>query len=155
MWVVGVADTTFARINLGRIAARTIEENEEHARVVRYTVPGLKDLPLAAKKLFDQGCDVVIALGMPGKMPVDKQCAHEASHGLLLAQLLAGKHVLEVFVHEDEAEDDEGLLEIAEDRARKHALNALALLRGQTALTAFAGTGRRQGKPDVGPLMMH
>jgi len=152
MWSIGIADTTFARIDLGRIAARTVEDNEEHARVVRYTVPGIKDLPVAAKRLFNQGCDIVIALGMPGKMPIDKQCAHEASQGLVMAGLLAGKHVIEVFVHEDEGDGKE-LLEIAEDRARKHALNALAILRGGNALAAFAGTGRRQGKPDAGPVM--
>ncbi|MCX6767299.1 MAG: riboflavin synthase [Candidatus Micrarchaeota archaeon] len=152
MWTIGVADTTFARIDLGGIAASTVEENEEHARVVRYTVPGVKDLPVAAKRLFGQGCDIVIALGMPGKMPIDKQCSHEASTGLIAVQLAEGKHVIEVFVHEDEGADEGELVEIAGERARKHALNALALLRGRTELTAAAGTGRRQGKPDAGPI---
>jgi len=154
LWRIGIADTTFARIDLGGIAARTVRDNEEHARVERYTVPGIKDLPVAAKRLFDGGCDIVIALGMPGKMPIDKQCAHEASNGLIQVQLMAGRHVMEVFVHEDEAADAKELVEIAETRARKHALNALALLRGRNSLTAFAGTGRRQGKPDAGPIML-
>jgi len=152
LWLVGIADTTFARIDLGGIAARTVRDNEEHAKVVRYTVPGIKDLPVAAKRLFGDGCDIVIALGMPGAMPIDKQCAHEASAAIQAVQLAEGKHVIEVFVHEDEAASEGELLEIARERARKHALNAVALLHSRTALAAAAGTGRRQGKPDIGPV---
>lgn len=151
MRLIGVADTTFARIDMAKVAVKTIEDSGESAKIVRYTVPGIKDLPVAVKRLFEDGCEVVIALGMPGKMPIDKQCSHEASLGIMLAQLMAGKHVLEVFVHEDEAKTEEELVEISTERARKHALNALELLKGRTALTPYAGTGRRQGKPDAGP----
>lgn len=151
MWLVGIADTTFARVDLGGIAARTVRDYEEHAKVLRYTVPGIKDLPVAAKRLFGDGCDIVIALGMPGAMPIDKQCAHEASTAIQQVQAAEGKHIIEVFVHEDEASGKE-LMEIAHERARKHALNAIALLHSRTALTATAGSGRRQGKPDVGAL---
>ncbi|HZD44049.1 MAG TPA: 6,7-dimethyl-8-ribityllumazine synthase, partial [Methanomicrobiales archaeon] len=47
---VGVADTTFARVNMGKIA---IDELKRHASLTieRYTVPGMKDLPVACKKL--------------------------------------------------------------------------------------------------------
>jgi len=152
VWLVGVADTTFARVDLGGIAARTVRDYEEHAKVLRYTVPGIKDLPVAAKRLFGDGCDIVIALGMPGAMPIDKQCAHEASTAIQAVQVAEGKHIIEVFVHEDESKDEKELMEIARERARKHALNALALLRSRTALTAAAGSGRRQGKPDAGPI---
>ena len=46
---VGVCDTTFARVNMGAIA---VDELRRHASVSieRYTVPGVKDLPVAAKK---------------------------------------------------------------------------------------------------------
>ena len=63
---VGVADTTFSRVNMGAIA---IEELKKHASVAieRVTVPGIKDLPVSCKKLIEERkCDIVIALGMPG-----------------------------------------------------------------------------------------
>lgn len=38
---------------------------------------GIKDLPIASKKLLEESeCDIVMALGMPGSKPIDKQCAH-------------------------------------------------------------------------------
>jgi riboflavin synthase len=94
----------------------------------------------------------VIALGMAGPMPIDKQCAHEASLGLQQVQLMTSKHIVEVFVHMDEAKNAKELKSIAMNRASKHALNALALLKGKTTLTSNAGTGRRQGKEDVGGI---
>ncbi len=47
-----------------------------------------------------------MALGMPGGKEKDKLCAHEASQGLQLAMLMTNTHIIEVFVHEDEAEND-------------------------------------------------
>jgi riboflavin synthase len=79
MKTVGIADTTFARYNMG-VAA--IDELQRHAsiKIERYTVPGIKDLPVAAKKLIEErGCEIVMALGMPGPKEIDKQCAHEAA----------------------------------------------------------------------------
>ena len=35
----------------------------------------------------EENCDIVMALGMPGPMEKDKMCAHEASTGLIRAQL--------------------------------------------------------------------
>lgn len=148
---VGVADTTFARADM---AAAAIEELERRGSfdVVRYTVPGVKDLPVACKRLIEgEGCDIVMALGMPGPEDIDRTCAHEASQGIIQVQIDTGVHVLEVFVHEDEAPDAE-LEELALNRARDHAINAVKLLRGRTELTESAGTGMREGYPDRGPL---
>lgn len=149
---VGVADTMFARYDMGDLAIETLEENSG-VSIERYTVPGIKDLPVAVKNLMEEhDCDIVIALGMAGSADVDKTCAHEASQALLQVELETGKHVLEVFVHEDEAKNEEGLTRIFEDRVTKHARNALELLEGKEALTPRAGKGVRQGGEHAGPL---
>lgn len=152
MTKIGIADTTFARVNMAKFAIGAIKKNS-NAEIVRYTVPGFKDLPVACKKLFeDYKCDIAVALGMAGPKPIDKQCAHEASLGLQAVQLMTNKHILEVFVHMDEAKNEKEIYKIAKNRAEKHALNALALLKGKTALTKYAGIGKRQGKADEGPI---
>ena len=149
---IGIADTTFARVNMARFAIATIKKNSD-AGIERYTVPGFKDLPVACKKLIEEHkCDIVIALGMAGPKPIDAQCAHEASLGLQLAQLMTNRHILEVFVHMNEAKKEKDIYMIAKNRAEKHALNALALLKGKTELTKYAGMGRRQGKVDEGAI---
>ncbi len=149
---IGIADTTFARVDMVKFAIDMIKKNSK-AEIIRYTVPGFKDLPVACKKLIEEDkCDIVIAFGMAGKMPIDKQCSHEASLGLQQAQLMTNKHILEVFVHMDEANTEKEIYSIARNRAEKHALNALALLNGKTELTKFAGMGKRQGKSNEGPI---
>ena len=149
---IGIADTTFARVDMAKFAIDAIKKNS-NAKIERYTVPGFKDLPVACKKMIEENrCDLVIALGMAGKMPIDKQCAHEAAMGLQQVQLMTNKHILEVFVHMDEAKTEKEIYMIAKNRAEKHALNALALLKGKTELTKYAGMGRRQGKDDEGPI---
>ena len=149
---IGIADTTFARVDMAAFAIDEIKKNSD-AEIVRYTVPGFKDLPVARKKLIeDDKCDIVVALGMAGPMPIDKQCAHEASTGLQHVQLMTNKHILEVFVHMDESKSEREIYEIAKNRAAKHALNALELLKGKTTLTKNAGMGKRQGKQDKGPI---
>ena len=148
---IGIADTTFARVNMGAVA---IDEIRRYAtvRIERYTVPGIKDLPVACKKLFEErGCDLVMALGMPGGKDKDKLCAHEASQGLQLAMLMTNKHIIEVFVHEDEAKDDRELAWLLEQRTREHAVNAVKLLLYPKELERDAGTGQRQGFSDAGP----
>ena len=150
---IGIADTTFARYDMAKVAIDEIKKNAVNIKIERYTVPGIKDLPVAAKKLIEERqCDIVMALGMPGSQPIDKQCAHEASLGLIAVQLLTNKHIIEVFVHEDEAKDEKELKWLAERRTREHALNVIALLFHPEELQKKAGTGQRQGFEDVGPL---
>ena len=150
---IGIADTTFARFDMGNAAINELESNHTGFKIIRYTVPGIKDLPVACKKLFEeQGCDIAMALGMPGPKPIDKQCAHEASTGLIQTQLMCNKHILEVFVHEDEAKDEKELAWLAESRSREHALNALDLLFKPEKLVKKAGQGLREGFEDAGPL---
>lgn len=148
---IGVIDTTFARYDMAKAA---IDELKQlcSAKFVRKTVPGVKDIPVAAKQLLEGGCELVMAFGMPGAKPIDKQCAHEASLGLIWVQLLTNKHVIEVFVHEDEASSDKELAELADKRAREHARNVYRLLFKPEELTKLAGTGQREGGPDAGPL---
>jgi len=148
---VGVADTTFSRVNMGAIA---IDELKKHASVAieRTTVPGIKDLPVACKKLIEERrCDIVMALGMPGGKEKDRLCAHEASQGLITCQLMTNTHIVEVFVHEDEAKDGKELAWLAEQRTREHAVNAVKLILRPRDLENEAGTGQRQGFDDAGP----
>jgi riboflavin synthase len=143
----------FARVDMHAIAKRAIKDSMGIIKTERYTVPGVKDLPVAAKLLIEQyNCDIVIALGMPGDKPIDKQCAHEASLGLIQAQLLTNKHIIEVFVHLDEGKDEKELLEITKNRVYDHTLNTIALLKGKESLTKYAGKGVRQGKRNVGEI---
>ncbi len=151
---IGIADTTFARVDMAKFAVKTVKDNMAGVKIIRYTVPGVKDLPVACKKLLEENnCDLCMALGMPGPEPIDKQCAHEASTALINTQLQTNKHILEVFVHMDEAENDKELFKITKDRTTKHALNAVALLKGPEGLQKRAGTGRRQGHEDVGAII--
>jgi len=148
---VGVADTTFSRVNMGAIA---VDELKKHASVAieRVTVPGIKDLPVACKRLIEQRkCDIVMALGMPGGKDKDRMCAHEASQGLIMCQLMTSTHIVEVFVHEDEAKDERELAWLAEQRTREHAVNAVNLVLHPGELVKDAGTGQRQGFGDAGP----
>ncbi len=151
---VGIVDTTFARIDMGSIAEEVIRNNLPNSVVYRYTVPGIKDIPVAAKKLIDElGCDGVITLGWVGKTLTDKLSYVALSVGLQLVQLMTNKHVIDVTIHEDEADSDEKLYEIAVDRVKKHSLNLIKLLTGgRESLRRYAGMGLRQGCPDVGPL---
>jgi len=153
---IGVVDTMFARYDMGAAARRELSECpgfNETFEVVSRTVPGFKDLAVAAKNLIErEHCQIIIALGMPGSAPVDKQCAHEASTGLMSAQLMTSTPILEVFVHEDESEIPEILAEVFENRSRKHARNAYWMLFAPEELARRAGTGERQGFDNAGPL---
>ncbi len=149
---IGIVDTTFARFDMGTSAVDELKKLGTGFKVVRYTVPGIKDLPVAAKKLFEGSeCDLVIALGMPGSKAIDKQCANQASLGLMHAQLMTNKHIIEVFVYEDEIEEGK-LAWLADKRAREHAANAYRLVFAPEELRKLAGSGQREGFEDAGPL---
>ena len=86
---IGVVDTMFARYDMGAEAVDELEDCPGFGttfEVVRRTVPGFKDLGVACKR-------------MPGKAAIDQVCAHEASQGIMWAQLMTSTHILEVFVH--------------------------------------------------------
>lgn len=122
--------------------------------VVRYTVPGIKDLAAGARILFGRGCDLVIALGMVGRQTVDKDCALAADFGLQMVQAQLGKHVIGVMVHEEEADDEESLARLFDRRTREHAINAYDLLFRPERIQSRAGTGQREGYADAGPLSL-
>lgn len=154
MKIIGVADTAFARYDMGGAAEDELKKTGTGFKIIRRTVPGMKDLPVACKKLIEEeDCDIVIALGMPGPKEKDKMCAHEASTGLIRAQLMTNKHIIEVFVHEDEASSPDELAELADNRAREHAVNAYNLIFRPQVLSKQAGTGQRQGFADAGPVV--
>lgn len=149
----GVVDTTFSTVDMGGIAVETLLGlGIAPQRIVRRTVPGFKDLAVAAKLLVErEGCAVVVACGMPGPEPIDKQCGHEASLAIGQAQLMVSAHILEVFVHMDEARSDAELVALCRDRVAEHAVNAYWLAEAPEELVKRAGTGQRQGFADVGP----
>ncbi len=153
---IGVVDTMFARFDLGAEALdelRSCPGFGARFEVEHRTVPGFKDLAVACKRIIEiEGCRIVVALGMPGKAAIDQVCAHEASQGIMAAQLLTSTHILEVFVHENEEEDPARLAEVCVDRARKHARNAYWMLYEPDQLTRRAGHGVRQGYEDAGPI---
>jgi riboflavin synthase len=155
---IGVVDTMFARYDMGQAACDELAicpGYNKTFKVVSTTVPGFKDLAVAAKNLIEHdGCAIVIALGMPGSAPIDKQCAHEAAMGIMQAQLMASTPILEVFVHEDEASDPKVLASVFENRSRKHARNAYWMLFEPEQLRRRAGQGIRQGFDDAGPLQL-
>lgn len=150
---IAIVDTMFARGDMGKIVVETLRktarENKWKIKVMRATVPGIKDIPVALLQLLEQGCFAGIALGMPGSAPIDKECAHEASLGIQQVQLITRKTVLEVFVHEDEAQNDEELGRIMFNRASKHAVNLLWTLFSPEELAKRAGSGERQGKENA------
>ncbi len=149
---LGIVDTMFARVNMGGIAMDELKKNYPDVEIVRRTVPGVKDLPVECKKLLDEGCDSCMALGMVGGAPVDTICAHEASLGIQQAKLLTGKHIIEVFVHENEAWSEKEFYEICDNRTRKHVHNAVLIVKKPELLVKSAGKGVRQGKDDEGEI---
>jgi len=150
---IGICDTTFARYDMAAAAINELKMHAPDLKIIRRTVPGVKDLPVACKKLIEEeGCEIVMAFGMPGPDEKDKVCAHEASTGLIQAQLMTNTHIIEVFVHEDEESNPKDLKILAENRAREHAQNVIKMLFKPEKLIREAGMGMREGKPDVGPL---
>lgn len=153
MKTIGVVDTTFARVDMASPAVRVLRSAGTGVRLVRRTVPGIKDLPVACRQLFlSEHADLCLALGMPGAAEYDRTCAHEASLGLLYAGVLEAKPVVECFVFESEASGPKELDLLARRRAEEHALNAYRLLFRPHELARSAGGGLRQGFPDAGPV---
>jgi riboflavin synthase len=155
---IGVVDTMFARIDMGGIAIEALAEkagNGTEFDLIRRTVPGFKDLAVAARTMIQrEGCAIVIACGMPGAAELDRLCAHEASLGIMLAGVLTMTPILEVFVHESEAGgDDAKLLALCQERCAKHALNAHDMIFDPQSLVARAGQGVRQGGLDAGAIL--
>ncbi len=147
---VGIVDTTFARVDMARFAIEEIKTVRPSTHIIRLTVPGIKNTPYGAKRLIDAGCGGVLVLGWVGPTMVDKISYAVASMGLVMLQLQTGIPIVDVTVHEDEAQHHRELVSVAEDRTRKHAKNLLLLLSGD--LSGHAGMGLRQGRRDVGPL---
>ncbi|MHB1517596.1 MAG: riboflavin synthase [Acidimicrobiales bacterium] len=153
---IGIVDTMFARFDMGAEAVAELATCPGFGvrfEILHRTVPGFKDLAVECKRLIElDGCDIVVALGMPGRAAIDQVCAHEASQGLMQAQLMTSTHILEVFVHEDEEDDPVRLAGVCVDRARKHAHNAYWMLYEPEQLSRRAGQGIRQGYEDAGTL---
>ncbi len=150
---IGVADTTFARVDMAAAALGALRGAGTGFRVYRRTVPGIKDLAVACRQLFQEdGVDLCVALGMPGPAELDQNSAFIASLGLQFAQVLEGKPIVECFVHEREARDAAELDRLALRRAEEHALNAYHLLFRPNDLVRRAGAGLRQGFADAGPV---
>jgi riboflavin synthase len=150
---IGVADTTFARVDMARYAIRTLQEQGTGFRVLRRTVPGIKDLPVACRQLFrDERADLCLALGMPGPAELDRTSAQVASMGLMMTGVLEAKPIVECFVYEAEATGAAELETLARRRAEEHAVNAYTLLFRPQDLARRAGEGLRQGFADAGPV---
>ena len=150
---IGICSTTFARFDMASAAVQRIKEQVAGVKFIERYVPGVKDLPVTAKKLIEEDeCDIVMAFGMPGGEKIDKLCAHEASTGLIQAQLMTNTHILEVFVHEDEGKDEKDLKQLAYNRATQHADNLVKMLFKPEAMKREAGTGIREGRENKGTL---
>lgn len=147
-------DTSFSRFDMASSAIDELQRQGGGFQVLRYTVPGIKDLAAGAKVLFDRGCDLVMTLGMVGRQTVDKDCALAADFGLQIVQATVGKHIIGVMVHEEEASDEATLAWLFDRRTREHAINAYDLVLRSRALRARAGTGQREGYPDAGPIRL-
>ncbi len=150
---IGICSTTFARFDMATAAINQIKKQVTGVKYIERYVPGVKDLPVAAKKLIEEeNCDIVMAFGMPGGEKIDKLCAHEASTGLIQAQLMTNTHILEVFVHEDEGINEKDLKELAYNRATQHADNLVKMLFKPEAMKKEVGKGIREGRENKGPL---
>ncbi len=151
---IGIVDTSFSRFDMATSAVDELAKQGGGYEILRYTVPGIKDLAAGAKILFDRGADLVLTLGMVGRQTVDKDCALAADFGLQMVQATTGKHIIGVMVHEEEAADESKLAWLFDRRTREHAINAYDLLFRPEAIRKRAGTGQREGYPDAGPIRL-
>ena len=51
-FIIGIVDTMFARYDMAKDVINVLEEYTGVIKYYRYTVPGIKDLPVGCKKLF-------------------------------------------------------------------------------------------------------
>ena len=121
---IGIADTTFSRVDMAKFAVDVIRKNSDH-RIIRYTVPGIKDLPVACKKLFlEDKCAIVLAMGIfvhstesndEGELYQIAKNRTE-KHALNALELLKGKTELSKYAGTGrrQGKDDEGSLKRAE-----------------------------------------
>jgi len=152
---IGVVDTTFSNIDTASPAIKEIKRLANKVEIRRYTVPGLRDVPVACKLLIEkEKCGIVLATGMVSRRGVEKQVENQAMQGIISVELLTNRHVITAFFDEHEAKDKAKLYGIVVDRVRKHAQNALKLLALPESLTDYAGLGLRQGRRDVGRIRM-
>jgi riboflavin synthase len=150
---IGVIDTTFSNIDTASIAIKEIKRLANQVTIRRYTVPGLRDIPLACKILIErEKCGIILATGMVSRKGAEKQVENQAVQGIMMVQLETGRHVITAFFDEHETRDKTKLYKIVVDRVRKHAQNSLKLLAVPESLTDFAGLGLRQGGKDVGQI---
>ncbi len=103
MKLIGVVDTTFARIDMGSAAIDELKGLGTGFKIIRRTVPGSRTFRSRPKNSSRRKVRHRHGPGHARSKPKDKMCAHEASTGLIRAQLMTNHHIIEVFVHEDEA----------------------------------------------------
>ena len=95
-------------------------------------IPGAFELPLAAKWAFDQGADIVIALGVvvQGGTPHFEYICTSATEGLTRVQLDSNKPIgfcLLTVNNEQEALDRAGLVGSKEDKGKEAVQAALTM----------------------------
>src|SRR5208283_2462003 len=84
---IGVIDTTFSNIDTASVAIKEIKRLANQVTIKRYTVPGLRDIPLACKILIErEKCGIVLATGMVSKKGAEKQVENQAVQGVILVQ---------------------------------------------------------------------
>jgi 6,7-dimethyl-8-ribityllumazine synthase len=131
--VVIVATLWHPEIMAGLIAGAQKELELSAAVDVQLArVPGAFELPLAAKWAFDQGADIVIALGVvvQGGTPHFDYICTSATEGLTRVQLDANKPIgfgLLTVNNEQEAFDRAGLVGSKEDKGKEAVQAALTM----------------------------
>jgi riboflavin synthase len=139
---------------MASVAIEKLKTLMPSVQIFRRTVPGIKDIPVAVKKLMvEKECDAGMVFGWVGPSLTDKISYAVYSLAIQMVQLDLLKPIVDVTVHEDEAEDEKTLYRVAVDRAEKHAENLYLMLYRPDEMEKRAGTGRRQGWPDVGPIL--
>jgi 6,7-dimethyl-8-ribityllumazine synthase len=131
--VVIVATLWHPEIMAGLIAGAQKELELSAAVDVQLArVPGAFELPLAAKWAFDQGADIVIALGVvvQGGTPHFDYICTSATEGLTRVQLDSNKPIgfcLLTVNNEQEALDRAGLVGSKEDKGKEAVQAALTM----------------------------